>query len=419
MAIYHFSAQVIGRSSGGNAIAAAAYRAGERIGEYDYSRKKGVDYSEILTPENSPEWAKNREKLWRAVEDSEKRKDSQLFREINVALPLELEVEERKALLKNFCAQFTRLGMVADIAMHQQDSDNPHAHIMLTMRELTPEGFGGKRRDWNRKGLVEEWRAGWAKAANLALEKAGHDARIDHRSLAVQGVERAPTLHQGKAVTALERKGVKTQIGLFNAHLAGLAKATSEAERHKQELADLEAVEKKTVKGLRAEDYADKEQSYRVWSKKAREANPLAWEEAERAMAYRSNQYAFEAEIRSANVAVNSAQTALDSYEQEIAGKGFLAKITGKKQIEDTRATLRQKLEAAEQKRRELYTQDKADKLKQAAAQKAREDRQRAWEGSPEAKAYEERRKDRQSQIWALERAEREKARSREPGLGR
>ena len=144
MAIYHFSAQVISRSSGGNAIAAAAYRAGEKIEKYDYSRKKGIAYSEILAPENAPEWAKNREKLWRTVEDSEKRKDSQLCREINVALPLELKTEERKALLKDFCTQFIRLGMVADIAMHQQDSGNPHAHIMLTMRELTPDGFGGK-----------------------------------------------------------------------------------------------------------------------------------------------------------------------------------------------------------------------------------------------------------------------------------
>lgn len=247
MAIYHFSAQVISRSSGGNAIAAAAYRAGEKIGKYDYSRKKGVAYSEILSPENAPEWVKNREKLWNAVEDSEKRKDSQLCREINVALPLELKVEERKDLLKTFCVQFTRQGMVADIAIHQQDSGNPHAHIMLTMRELTPDGFGGKRRDWNRKELVEKWRAEWAKAANLALEKAGHDARIDHRSLAAQGVEREPTLHQGKAVSALERKGIKTRIGLFNAHLAEVTKVESEIKESKSELVGVNQIIEKRI----------------------------------------------------------------------------------------------------------------------------------------------------------------------------
>ena len=247
MAIYHFSAQVISRSSGGNAIAAAAYRAGEKIEKYDYSRKKGIAYSEILAPENAPEWAKNREKLWRTVEDSEKRKDSQLCREINVALPLELKTEERKALLKDFCTQFIRLGMVADIAMHQQDSGNPHAHIMLTMRELTPDGFGGKRRDWNRKELVEKWRAEWAKAVNLALEKAGHDARIDHRSLAAQGVEREPTLHQGKAVSALERKGIKTRIGLFNAHLTVIAKEEAEIEASKGELFEVNQIVEKRI----------------------------------------------------------------------------------------------------------------------------------------------------------------------------
>lgn len=219
MAIYHFSAQVISRSSGGNAVAAAAYRAGEKIQEHDYCQKGGVDYTEILTPENAPEWAKNRESLWNTVEAVERRRDAQLCREINIALPLELKPEERQKLAYDFCRNFTQLGMVADLAIHGQNTGNPHAHIMLTMRELTPEGFGPKKRDWNRRELVEEWREEWAKAANLALERAGYEARIDHRTLAAQGIDREPTIHQGKAVTALERKGEKTYIGTLNALL--------------------------------------------------------------------------------------------------------------------------------------------------------------------------------------------------------
>lgn len=201
MAIYHFSAQIIGRNDGKSAIAAAAYRAGEKIQDYDYTRKCGVDYSEILTPENAPEFAKNRSSLWTAIEATEKRKDAQLCREINFALPLELKPNERQELAKDFCSEFTRLGMVVDLTIHGQNSGNPHAHIMLTMRELIADGFGKKNRDWNRRELIEAWREKWAKAANFALEKAGHEARIDHRSLAAQGINREPTWHQGKAAT--------------------------------------------------------------------------------------------------------------------------------------------------------------------------------------------------------------------------
>lgn len=426
MAIYHFSAQVISRSGGGNALAAAAYRSGEKLQEHDYRKKSGVDYSEILTPENAPEWAKNRESLWSAVEAIERRKDAQLCREINIALPLELKPEERQELAQNFCRKFTQLGMVADLAIHGQETGNPHAHIMLTMRGLTPEGFGPKNREWNRRELVEEWREAWAREANHALERAGHEARIDHRTLAAQGIDHEATIHQGKAVTALERKGQKTRIGQLNAEQAELTKATAEIEAIKAELEKLErlrpdpAPEKtqpapeKTVKSLREEDKADKEQSYKAWAEKAKKLNPGAWEDAEKSMNYRIHN--FEKEITDANVAVNSARMKLEDYENEISGMSFLAKVTGKKKIEATRAELKKKLDTAEQKRSELYGQVQADRQKQVTAQKAREARQKAWEASPEAKAYEERRKARQSEIRALERADRERERSRSRG---
>lgn len=251
MAIYHFSAQVISRSGGGNALAAAAYRAGEKIQDHNYTKKDRVNYTEILTPENAPEWAKNRESLWSTVEAAERRKDAQLCREINMALPLELKPEERQELAQNFCRNFTQLGMVADLAIHGQDTGNPHAHIMLTMRELKPEGFGPKSRDWNRRELVEEWREAWAKEANLALERAGHEARIDHRTLAAQGIDREPTIHLGKAAKALSDKAVSKQECApplkiqLNAELAELAKTTAEIGVIKAELVELEDIERK------------------------------------------------------------------------------------------------------------------------------------------------------------------------------
>jgi len=252
MAIYHFSAQVISRSGGGNALAAAAYRSGEKLQEHDYREKRGnVDYSEILTPKKAPEWTKNRESLWSAVEATERRKDAQLCREINMALPLELKPAERVELAKSFCMEFTRLGMVADLAIHGQDTGNPHAHVMLTMRELRPEGFGPKNREWNRRELVEEWREAWAKAANLALERAGYEARIDHRTLAAQGIDREPTIHLGKAAKALFDKNLSEQgdspplKSQINAELAALVKITAEIKDIKAELAELEDIERK------------------------------------------------------------------------------------------------------------------------------------------------------------------------------
>lgn len=235
MAIFHFSAQVISRSTGGNALAAAAYRAGEKIQEHDYTKKGGVDYAEILTPENAPEWTRNRENLWSAVEASEKRKDAQLFREINFALPLELKPEERQELAKKFCAEFPRQGMIADLTIHGQSSGNPHAHVMLTMRELTPEGFGKKNRDWNRRELVEEWREAWAKAANIALEQAGHEVRIDHRSLAAQGIDREPTIHQGKHATHMKN----SLVCQYNQAIMDMARTAAEIPRTEAELEKL------------------------------------------------------------------------------------------------------------------------------------------------------------------------------------
>lgn len=230
MAIYHLSAKVISRAGGRSSVAAAAYRSGGWLHDvrqdlaHDYSRKGGVVHAEIMAPENAPDWMHDRDRLWNAVEAVEKRKDAQLAREIEVALPRELDRGARLELLRGFVERaFVDRGMIADIAVHEGKARDghgqPHAHIMLTMRELTGEGFGKKARDWNAPDLLLGWREAWARDANAALERAGRSERIDHRSLPVQRdeaqqhVERARgsgqedlALEQEKKVIALSRE---------------------------------------------------------------------------------------------------------------------------------------------------------------------------------------------------------------------
>ncbi len=220
MAIYHYSVSIIGRSSGRCAPAAAAYRAGEKISDhrtgqtFDYTRKKGVDATVILAPESAPNWVNNREQLWNEVERVERRKDSQLAREIDVAIPSELSHSQKQELVKAFVTnQFVSQGMVADVAFHHLDSHNPHAHILLTMREISPNGFGKKNRDWNRKDLLKEQRSSWELIANRALERAGHSEKIDHRTLEEQGINRIPQIHLGADVAAMMKRGIATERG--------------------------------------------------------------------------------------------------------------------------------------------------------------------------------------------------------------
>lgn len=200
MAIYHLSAKVISRAGGRSSVAAAAYRTAGRLRddrqglEHDYSRKGGVVHSEIMAPESAPDWMRDRDQLWNAVEAVEKRRDAQLAREIEVALPRELDRGERLELLRGFVQrEFVDRGMIADVAIHEGKARDghgqPHAHVMLTMRELTGEGFGKKDRSWNAPDLLMGWREAWARDANTALELAGRSERIDHRSLDVQRSE--------------------------------------------------------------------------------------------------------------------------------------------------------------------------------------------------------------------------------------
>lgn len=199
MASYSFSASVIGRSDGRSAVASAAYRACERLvraengDTLDYRAKGGLVASMILAPADAPAWTRDRSQLWNAVEAKETRSNSQLARELRLALPLELAHDQRARLVHSWVErECVALGMVADVAIHDPApapgrSRNPHAHVMLTMRRTEGDGWAKNReRDWNAKGLLEDWRASWATAQNRALERVGSEARVDHRSLASQ-----------------------------------------------------------------------------------------------------------------------------------------------------------------------------------------------------------------------------------------
>ena len=224
MAIYRFEAKVIARSQGRSATASAAYRAGESIDDertgivFDYTRKRGVLYADILAPPNTPDWMRDRAQLWNAVEKVERRKDAQVARDLLLSLPHELTPEQRRDLVRDFVAsEFVAQGMIADIAIHapdrKGDDRNYHAHILLTMRELVPNGFGNKVREWNATEQLEAWREHWADAVNGYLEKHGHTARVDHRSLADQGIDREPEPKQGPVATEMEREDRPSHAG--------------------------------------------------------------------------------------------------------------------------------------------------------------------------------------------------------------
>ena len=235
MAIYHLHVSMVKRSSGRSSVAAAAYRSaeklksehdnvthdyspksssvnasayrsGEKLGEYDYTRKQGVVHTEILLPENAPQEYADRATLWNAVEQSEKRRDAQTARDIDIALPIEFDRQEQIMLVRDYVKEnFVDKGMCADFAIHDKEDGNPHAHILLTTREVTEKGFCKKNRDWNSTKQLKEWRENWANACNKRLRE--FNKHIDHRTLKAQGIEREPTIHVGVVAKYMERKG--------------------------------------------------------------------------------------------------------------------------------------------------------------------------------------------------------------------
>jgi Ti-type conjugative transfer relaxase TraA len=222
MAIYHFSAKVISRAAGSSALAAAAYRSASRLHDqrldrhHDFSNKAGVVHSEVMLPEGAPEHLRDRERLWNEVEAAEKRIDAQLAREIEFALPRELSSEMGIDLARDFVArEFVGLGMVADLNVHwdvgADGQPKPHAHLMLSMREVGEEGLGAKVRDWNRTDLLQHWREAWADHVNERLAQLDIDARVDHRSLDAQGIDLAPQHKIGAAAARMAAQGLQME----------------------------------------------------------------------------------------------------------------------------------------------------------------------------------------------------------------
>ena len=218
MSIYHLHAQVISRKDGRSSVAAAAYRAAQKLIDkltgliHDFTRKRGVDFSLVMLPPNAPSRFSDRNVLWEEVEKIEKRKDAQLARELDVALPQCLPREAQIELAKQFVQDtFVKAGMCADLNVHDLDSGNPHFHVMLTTRDVDADGFGKKNRAWNDRDLLVHWREQWAAYANAALEKHGFDDRIDHRSYAEQGIDKVPQVHLGPQRHAMLKKGVELE----------------------------------------------------------------------------------------------------------------------------------------------------------------------------------------------------------------
>ena len=220
MAIYHLHVKVIGRKSGSSAVASAAYRSGSRLRDerldrsHDFSAKRGVVHSEVLLPENAPEAWSDRERLWNDVEAFEVRKDAQLAREVEFAIPREMSEAQGIELARDFArGEFVDRGMIADLNVHwdmaEDGSPKPHAHVVLTMRAVDEDGFGQKVRDWNRTEMVERWRERWAELATERLAELDIDARIDHRSLEAQGIALEPQTQIGASAQRIEGEGIE------------------------------------------------------------------------------------------------------------------------------------------------------------------------------------------------------------------
>ncbi len=220
MAIYHLHVKVIGRKSGQSAVASAAYRSASRLRDdrlgrdQDFTAKRGVVHSEVLLPDGAPEHWSDRERLWNDVEAFEVRKDAQLAREVEFAIPRELTLAQGIKLARDFAqSEFVDRGMIADLNVHwdigEDGMPKPHAHVMLTMRSVDENGFGPKVRDWNATQMVERWRERWAEIANERLAELDIDARIDHRSLEAQGIALEPQSQIGAPAQRIEGEGVE------------------------------------------------------------------------------------------------------------------------------------------------------------------------------------------------------------------
>lgn len=261
MAIYHNSTKIISRSKGRSAVGSSAYRSGEKLYnehddlQHDYTWKSEIVYSEIMIPPQAKEEFKNRATLWNEVEKIENAKDSQLAREVQVAIPKEFNRKDQINLVKEYVNDnFVKNGMCADINIHDKGDGNPHAHIMLTMRQIKENGEWGNKQEklyllrkdgekdiyansvlskekiknegykkvkngtkyksksvdltnWNTKEFLQSYREDWANKINQKLKEMGINQRVDHRSYEEQGIEKVPTIHEGATARKMEQRG--------------------------------------------------------------------------------------------------------------------------------------------------------------------------------------------------------------------
>ena len=285
MAIYHLCIKIISRGKGKSAVAASAYRSGEKIkNEYDgtvhdFTRKGGIAHTEIILPQNASQKFSDRETLWNSVEKIEKSKNSQLAREIEIALPKELDREKQIELVRNYVKEnFVDVGMCADIAIHDKNDGNPHAHILLTMRPLNEDKtWGAKSKkeyildkngekvklkngnyktrkidtvDWNEQEKAEQWRKAWADITNKYLEENSIQDKVDHRSYQRQGIEQIPTIQLGVPATQMEKKGIATDRGNINREIKHQNKILKEVARRIKALL-------KWIRGIGKEEKAE------------------------------------------------------------------------------------------------------------------------------------------------------------------
>ena len=326
IALFHFHVTQIKRSAGQSAVAAAAYRAGEKLhSEYygeisDYTRKGGVICSEILLPSHAPPEYADRETLWNAVEKAERGKKAQLAYSFDIALQNEFSMQENIDLARQFLLDnFVSRGMLADFAVHQPDKEdggisNPHFHVMCPIRPIEPDGrWGNKQRreyvldehgervldeagnyvfnavpttDWGKPETLEVWRQAWADLCNAKFAEKGLDRRIDHRSFARQGVEQIPTQHEGPTVRAMEAKGIRTDKGDLNRFIRKTNALLREAKEKiaaligwlKDVKAELDKPQPPTLNDLLALHCANRNKG--AYSNKAKNANLQRYAEA-------------------------------------------------------------------------------------------------------------------------------------------
>jgi len=375
--------QIISRSKGQSAVASASYRSGEKLydersQESKYYKREVQPETMILAPSNSPSWVQNREFLWNEVERTEKRKDSQLAREINIALPKELSNEQQTELIKGYVQdQFVDKGMVADIAIHRDDKENPHAHIMLTMRTIDEHGFGKKNREWNadfanakenNRGFVKSSenclsvREQWSEYANKALEKANIQERITHQSHADRGLEILPTVHLGHVASDMEKKGIETDRGNINREVKQHNAIIYDFQKYHEEKQQLQALlkeqeQKKVVAFTTGEqnllDYIKtsltKEEPTLENISKAKENNSKSHQKNNSEYYQLQNKQKNMDNLFQANATLSSFEKQISEKEQELENTGFFQRKQ-KEQLRNEINSLSQTLDSQKER---------------------------------------------------------------------